>query len=67
MVENANRELDNEEKTYCSKVIIRVITGILIFAVCCTLVNYKEIVSLIALTILIVFISRCIEILRKKR
>lgn len=67
MVENANRELDNEEKAHCKKVIIRVITGILILAVCCTLVNYKEIVSLIALTILIVFISRCIEILRKIR
>lgn len=63
-VDSISRELDSEEKTHCKKVTMKIIVGILIFTGCCTVCGMDDIVSLIALTALIVFISQCIGIVK---
>lgn len=63
-VDSISRELDSEEKTHCKKVTMKIIVGILIFTGCCTVCRMDEIVSLIALTALVVFISQCMGIVK---
>lgn len=63
-VENINRELDNDEKKHCKKITIKIIIGVIIFAGCCTLGDITKAVQLVALTILTVFISQCIGIIK---
>ncbi len=61
-VENINRELDQNEKEHCKKVTEKTISGILIFAIFCTLSR----LSLVAMTVLLVLISQCIGVLKFK-
>ena len=63
-VDSISRKLDNEEKTHCRKVTMKIIVGILIFTGCCASCGMNEMVSLVALTVLIVFISQCIGMVK---
>ena len=65
-VESKNWELDDEEKCHCRNVTIKIVGGILVFAGCCTLVGKHEIVSLAALTVLVVFVSLYIGAVKYK-
>lgn len=65
-VENVNRELDSEEKEHCRMVTAKIIIGIFIIAGCGTLGGISEMVSLIALTVLVVLISQYIGIVKYK-
>lgn len=65
-VESIGRELDRDEMEHCKKVTLKIIIGILSFAGVCTFVSNSEIVSLIALTVMVVFVSQCIGIIKYK-
>lgn len=65
-VESISRELDRDEMEHCKKVTLKIIIGILSFAGVCTFVSNSEIVSLIALTVMVVFVSKCIGIIKYK-
>ena len=65
-VENINRELDQNEKEHCKKVTEKTISGILIFAIFCTLSRFLEMVSLVAITVLLFLISQFIGVLKFK-
>ena len=65
-VESISRELDRDEMEHCKKVTLKIIIGILSFAGVCTFVSNSEIVSLIALTVMVVFVSQCIGIIKYK-
>ena len=57
-VENINRELDAEEKKHCKEVTMKILAGVLIFSIGCTVAGLDSIVSLISMTMLIVSISQ---------
>lgn len=61
-VDSINRELDREEKAHCRKVTMKIIIGLLILAGVFTVCRMQEMVSIVALTVLIVFISQCIGV-----
>jgi len=63
-VDSISRELDKEEKAHCRKVTMKIIAGILVFTGFCTAFRVDEMVSLVALTALIVFISQCIGMVK---
>lgn len=63
-VENINRELDMDEKRHCKNVTTKILVGILIFSIGCTIAGLNKIVSLISLTILIVLISQYIGMIK---
>ena len=65
-VENINRELDTDEKVHCKRVTIKVLSGIIVFTLACTLCGMNDMVSLISVTILIVLISPYIGIEKYK-
>lgn len=65
-VENVNRELDNKEKKHCKRMTEKIIIGIFVVASCGTLCDKDEIVSLIALTVLVVLISQYIGTVKYK-
>lgn len=65
-VENINKELGSDEKRHCKKVIIKYLVGIIIYAVCCTIGNGNNTVSLIAMTILVVLISQYVGMIKFK-
>lgn len=65
-VENANRKLDSEGKKHCKKVATKIVIGIFIVAGCGTLAGATKIVSLVALTVLVVLISQYIGIVKNK-
>lgn len=65
-VESISRKLDKEEKKHCKKITLIIIISICIFAGCCTLGCAYKAVSLIALTMMIVFISQCFGIIKYK-
>ena len=54
------------EKEHCKKVTEKTISGILVFAIFCTLGRFLEMVSLVAMTVLLVLISQCIGVLKFK-
>lgn len=62
-VENINRELDQKEREHCKNVTGKILTGIVIVSAVCTYLNVNNIVSLMALTILVVFLSQYIGII----
>ena len=55
-VENINRELDLDEKKHCKEVTIKGLIGIIFFSAGCTFGRISNMVSLIALTILLVLV-----------
>lgn len=63
-VENINRELDAAEKEHCRIVTQKVLAGILIFSIACTIARLNNIVSLISLTILIVLASQYLGMIK---
>ena len=65
-MENINRELDTDEKAHCKKVTVKVLSGIIAFALACTFCGMDNMVSLISVTILVVLISQCIGIEKYK-
>lgn len=65
-VENVNRELDYGERKHCKEMTVRINIGIFIFAACCTFFKVNEIVSLVALTVLVILISQYIGVVKYK-
>lgn len=65
-VENINRELDPKEKEHCKNVTGKILTCIVLVSAVYTFLNKNSIVSLIALTILVVFLSQYIGIIMLK-
>lgn len=63
-VENINRELDAEEKKHCKEVTMKILAGVLIFSIGCTVAGLDSIVSLISMTMLIVSISQYIGMIK---
>lgn len=63
-VENINKELDTAEKKHCKDVTLKILAGVLIFAVGCTVAGLDKIVSLISLTILAILISQYIGMVK---
>ena len=57
-MESISRELESDEKKHCKKVTMKILIGIFIFAGCCTIVGADDIVSLVALTVLIILFSQ---------
>lgn len=65
-VESQNWKLDDDEKRHCRKVTIKIVAGIVLFAIGCTLAGIYGIVSLIAMTVLVVFVSLYIGAVKYK-
>ncbi len=65
-VETLNRELDSDERLHCKKITMRIIAVIIALAGCCTLGNMYEITSLIAWSIIVVWISQYIGVIKFK-
>lgn len=63
-VESVNKELDECEKLYCKEKTMKILWGLVIFSFCLTLFNIYDIVSLIALTILVVLLTQFLGILK---
>ena len=57
-VESINRELNNTEKEHCKKVTMKILIGVIAFAICCTVGLIQDMLSLIALTTFIILISQ---------
>lgn len=49
-MESINRELDNTEREHCKKVTMKILTGVIAFAICCIVVLMRDMLFLIALT-----------------
>ena len=65
-VETLSRELDRDEKCHCKQITAQIIMGILVFAGCCTLGGIHEMVSLIAWTVVVVWLSQYIGAIKFK-
>ena len=65
-MESINRELDNTEKEHCQKVTMKILMGVIAFAICCTVGLIQDMLSLIALTSFIILISQYVGILKYK-
>lgn len=49
-MESINRELDNTEREHCKKVTMKILTGVIAFAICCIVGLMRDMLFLIALT-----------------
>lgn len=65
-VESINRELEREEKEHCKKVTMKILIGVFIFAGCCTIAGIYDMVSLVALTALVILISQYVGLAKYK-
>lgn len=65
-VESINRELEREEKEHCKKVTMKILIGVFIFAGCCTIAGIDDMVSLVALTVLVILISQYVGLAKYK-
>ena len=65
-VDNVNKELEKEEKTYCKKISMKILIGIVVFAIVCSFYNMDNFVSLTAVTLLVVLLSQYIGIIKYK-
>ena len=65
-VDSITRKLDRDEKGHCKNATFKVLIGILLFAGCCTFGHSYEILTLIAITNLIVIVSQCLGIIKFK-
>lgn len=65
-VDNVNKELEKEEKIYCKKISMKILIGIVVFAIGCSFYNMDNFVSLTAVTLLVVLISQYIGIVKYK-
>lgn len=64
--ESINRELESNEKEYCKKVTLKILIGVFIFAGCCTIGGIDDMVSLVAMTVLVILISQYIGVAKYK-
>lgn len=65
-VESINRELESDEKKHCKKVTVKILICVFIFAGCCTIAGSDGMVSLTALTILVILISQYVGVVKYK-
>lgn len=65
-VESINRELESDEKEHCKKVTMKILIGVFIFAGCCTTAGVDNMVSLVALTVLVILISQYVGVVKYK-
>lgn len=65
-VESINRELDSDEKKHCKKVTIKILIGVFVFAGGCTFGGINDMVSLVALTVLVILISQYVGVVKYK-
>lgn len=65
-VENVNRELNKTEKVHCKKVTLKIVVCIVIFAGICTVISKMDMVSLVALNILVILISQYFGLIKYK-
>lgn len=65
-VQNINRELDDEEKAYGKKMVVKIVTVLFVFAGGCSLIHINGMVSLMAFTVLTVLISQYVGIVKYK-
>lgn len=63
-VENINKKLSREEKEHCRRVTMKILIGIAVLSIYFTIADIKRTVSLIAMTVLVVFISQCVGIIK---
>lgn len=63
-VDNVNKELDAEEKAYCKKMTMRILFGIIIFSIGCSFCNMDGMVTLTAITMVVVLISQYLGIIK---
>lgn len=65
-VESINRELESNEKEHCKKVTLKILIGVFIFAGCCTIGGIDDMVSLAAMTVLVILISQYVGVAKYK-
>lgn len=65
-VETVNHELESDEKRHCKKNTVKIVAAILTFAVFCTLGSMYEMVSLVAWTVIVVWVSLYIGAVKYK-
>lgn len=63
-VENANKELDVDEKKHCKNITMKVLVGVLIFSIGSMVARWNNIVSLISMTFLLVLISQYLGMIK---
>jgi Membrane protein putatively involved in post-translational modification of the autoinducing quorum-sensing peptide len=65
-VQSINKELDNDEKAYGKRAVMKILSGLLLFSGCCTLINNNKMVSLMAFIVLTILISQCVGVVKYK-
>lgn len=65
-VQSINRELDNDEKAHGKRAVMKILSALLFFSGCCTLIDNNKMVSLMAYTVLIILISQSLGIVKYK-
>ncbi len=65
-VQNINRELDNDEKAYGKKMVVKIVIVLFAFAGGCSLIHINGMVSLMAFTVLTVLVSQYVGIVKYK-
>ena len=63
-VDSVERELDGDEKKHCKGITMKIIIGILVFAMCCTLCGFYHVLSLTASVTFIVLVSQYMGIVK---
>lgn len=65
-VQSINRELDNDEKTHGKRAVMKILSALLFFSGCCTLIDNNKMVSLMVYTVLTILISQSLGIVKYK-
>lgn len=65
-VESIKHMLDIDEKKHCKKMAMKMMSGIYVFTICCTVIGRNAFVSLVAMIVLVVLISQYIGIIKYK-
>ncbi len=65
-VQNINRELDDDEKAYGKKMVVKIVIVLFAFAGGCSLIHINGMVSLMAFTVLTVLVSQYVGIVKYK-
>lgn len=65
-VESISKTLDEDEKRHCKKVTMKIVICTILFAGCSSIACFNNVVSLVAMTILLVLLSQCMGIIKYK-
>lgn len=65
-VQTMNRELNDNEKLHCRKITIKIVLGVFIFAGSCALSGIYKMASLVAWTVVVVWLSQYIGAVKYK-